>query len=304
MEFRLAEEKDTLAIKKLWSYSFESYQPYFDWYFHTIYSPQRTLGLWEKENLLASLQLAPYKMQIRGQALDCNYIVGVITSPACRGRHIGWQLMQEALAYLQKNSLPLAVLKPAASDFYYKLGFSFCYEDIIWKMPLLSIKNLLPPKNEALIQWQAIDIIDIPQNIIFLDQIFQGMNQNPAHKLNGYILRNQMNWQNYLEEHLGDGCRCWLMKRNGLPAAYLLFLLKDKQFQLREMAFIDFQAQKEAFAFIYGHQNEAENFIWTAPSWDKSYLQLTYQNGLALHPSKMGKIIHIPQTLSLISYPA
>ena len=79
VECRLAEEKDTWQVKNLWSICFDDKPAFVDWYFERYYRPEQTLGIFKDEKLLASAQVIPYTIQLRGTEVNAGYIVGVNT---------------------------------------------------------------------------------------------------------------------------------------------------------------------------------------------------------------------------------
>lgn len=295
MEFRLAKSSDTEAIKKLWAYSFESYEPYFSWYFDTIYKQDQTLCAFEGEELLASLQMIPYQLFLRGSVLPTTYIVGVITSPAARGQGIGRVLMEKAFAHLNNQNIPVSLLLPACPDFYFPLGYAYCYEEHRWQVPLTWLKKLTHSPAKGKWQEAGCNQADIET----LDSIYQNMTAGK----NGFIIRNKTNWQNFLTEFINDGGKIWLFGDEDNPQAYLLYSFKDRTFMVREMGYTSFAAQRAAFRFIMGHLNEADKLTWSAPPSDPAYLLLPFQDGITTRPFVMGNIINATSLLTAIHYP-
>ncbi|MCL2817046.1 MAG: GNAT family N-acetyltransferase [Clostridiales bacterium] len=292
MEFRIAREEDTPAVKKLWAYSFESHEPYFSWYFREIYRPERTLCCFEQGALAASLQLAPYRLKMRGQELDACYIVGVVTSPDHRGRGIGSALMGRALSELQKNGVPLALLLPACPAFYFPLGFAYCYEHNAWQIPL---ENLRPLARGGGAWREAEPENDIPA----LQAVYDAQNRGR----NGFILRSETNWRNLLTEHKNEGgfCRLWL--KDGAARGYLLYSLKDKVFRVTEMGCMDRETQGAAFAFALNHANEAARFDWRAAADDTTHLHLPQKSGVSRLPFVMGRLVDVQNAFERLSFP-
>lgn len=295
MKFSLAKSSDTEDIKKLWAYSFESYEPYFSWYFNTIYQTEQTLCAFEGQELLACLQMIPYHLFLRGSELPATYIVGVIASPAARGQGIGTVLMEQAFIHLNKQNIPVSLLLPACPDFYFPLGFAYCYEEHRWQVPLTWLKKLA--QSPAPGKWQEAGCNEA--DIEALDSVYRTMTAGK----NGFILRNKTNWQNYLTEFINDGGKIWLFSDGLNPQAYLLYSFKDRVFAAREMGYTSFAAQRAAFAFIMGHLNEADKLHWSAPPSDPAYLLLPFQDGISSRPFVMGRTINAAKLLSAIPYP-
>ncbi|MGI5891163.1 MAG: GNAT family N-acetyltransferase [Bacillota bacterium] len=292
MDFRIAQANDTSAVKELWAYSFESYEPYYSWYFDNIYQPDQTLCCFDGNILAASLQLAPYKMMLRGKPVTVCYIVGVITAAPYRSQGVAAKLMKFAYDHLRQKGIALSILLPASPEFYRKTSFAYIYEEHRFDIALKDLSLIAVPFG----RWQrgSIDSID------FLDLVYRQMTAGK----NGYIIRTKQNWHNYLQEHVGDGGKIALLQSNaGQAAGYLLYTLKDKYFHINELGYFSPQAQKSAFHFALGHQNEAQRFSWSAPIDDCAYLQLPQQDGISARPFVMGRIIDPIMALKSISYP-
>ncbi|MGI6361798.1 MAG: GNAT family N-acetyltransferase [Bacillota bacterium] len=294
MDFRIAQKSDTEKIKELWSYSFESYEPYYSWYFDTVYQPDLTLCCYDDEVLAASLQLAPYKMMLRGKELDLCYMVGVISAAPYRNRGVAAKLMQYAYTHLRNKGFAYSALLPVAPDFYRKTSFTYTYKEHRYKIKLRDLRPIAKSSGH----WHASNINE--QTISFMEQVYRKMTASQ----NGYIIRNHKNWQNFLEEHVGEGGRIALLTdETKNPAGYLLYQFKDQLFEVREMGYINRKAQKSAFHFILTHQNEAENFFWAAPASDCSYLELSSQEGIFVRPFVMSRVLDPVAALQSISYP-
>ena len=292
MELRLATVEDTEKVKELWSYSFETYEPYFSWYFSTVYRPERTLCCFKGDRLLSSLQLAPYHMNLRGKSFDFNYIVGVITSPEARGKGIASSLINKAFVDLKNHHIPLAVLKPVCPSFYASLGFIFTYEELIWQMEITRLKELALPSTG---EWQKYRGKEDDKDLYL---VYQKMVKDK----NGYIIRHDENWRNLLDEHLGEDYRLWILRQKNEPRAYLLFNLKDRNISVRELGYADRKAMLEAFHFLYHHQNEADTLDWHSNKYNNAYLDFSSTSGFTLKPSLMARIIDLPSLLKDIPY--
>jgi predicted acetyltransferase len=292
MDFRMATDNDTTAVKELWAYSFESYEPYFSWYFSDIYKPEQTLCCFDDDILAASLQLAEYRMMLRGQPVPVAYIVGVITAAPYRFQGIASRLLAFAFQELRKRGIALAILLPASPTVYGKNSFAYTYEEHRYDIDLKDLAPLAMPFGN----WRMGGLDDIE----LIDQVYQKMT---AAK-NGYILRNQQNWRNYLNEHVGDGGRIALLYDDqGQIAGYLLYTCKDDLFSINELGYASKEAQSSAFQFALGHVNEAKRFYWAAPIDDCAYLSLASQEGIAARPFIMARIIDAVAALEAASYP-
>lgn len=214
--YRWAKPADKQAVMDLWAMDFESYEPYFSWYFSNIYRPELTLCDVEGEQLAAALQLAPYTLALHGRELPVCYMVGVITDPAYRRQGRGQALLRQAHSWLQANNYAAALLYTDIPDFYAPLGYRHCYSQQTLTLPARPAPAPPPWRHGA----------DIPA----LDVIYQRMTA----RYDGYILRGKKNWRNYLDDHACDGARLLLDER-----AYLLYSQQQDKLHIIELGFSD-----------------------------------------------------------------
>ncbi|MCL1873922.1 MAG: GNAT family N-acetyltransferase [Clostridiales bacterium] len=294
--YRFAQAEETAQVKELWAYSFEHYEPYFSWYFSTIYRPGLTLGAWQEGHLLAALQIAPYRLQLRKAAVNACYIVGVSVHPAFRRQGLGGRLLAEAIAYLKLNGYDAALLLPlpGVAPFYRRHSFGYAYLEHRWQLPLA---DLAPWRHGSGGTWQ--ELTRPEQAIPLLDQIYRQMTAS----LNGYVLRDHKQWRdNILGEHASEQGHSYLLFQEEKPSAYLLYTLKDRLFAVRELGFINGKARDEALAFAFRHQSEADNFFWRAPANDLAYTHLNKPQGISARPFAMATLLNIPQLLAKIPF--
>ena len=107
---RMAEEADTGQVQALWSQCFDDTPAFVDWYFSRYYRPENTIGIFDSQKLLASAQVIPYRIRLRGTMMDCGYVVGVDTAPEARNQGYARRLLKECLE-MQRQIQPGADLR-------------------------------------------------------------------------------------------------------------------------------------------------------------------------------------------------
>ncbi len=125
MELRYAQPGDDLNT--LWQLAFHEEG---DLFFLREYDPARALVYAdERENVVSMLHWVVMDADLWGEKLKCAYILGVATHPACRGRGLARDLMEQVLFELHLRKIPLAALLPASPalvDYYAQFGFRQC----------------------------------------------------------------------------------------------------------------------------------------------------------------------------------
>lgn len=131
---RQAESTHTSLVRQLWKDVFGDKDSFLDLYFTKIYQAEQTLVCLHEGELLASMQLLPYRARVNGKTLSAAYIYAVMTSPPHRGKGYMHNLMLFAMQQLKKQEYAFAFLIPQEEylfDIYAKYGFekSFAVEE-------------------------------------------------------------------------------------------------------------------------------------------------------------------------------
>lgn len=253
--YRWAECEDKPTIMALWSEAFESYEPYYSWYFNTVFQPKLTLCDFRGTTLAAMLQIAPYTLSLRGAALKAAYLVGVITAPAFRGQGLAMALVEEAHIWLAQHGYVAALLYTDIPGFYEPLGYRHCYKRQLLDLPTAQF-ILFDKANSNQSDWRE---GSLSEDIPTLSAIYKSMT---AH-YEGYIQRNQENWRVYLGEHNCDNARLTLAKNR----AYVLYKMDKETLQVIELGFVDKLALEEALEKTthLGVSTGAKSINWPAP---------------------------------------
>jgi len=293
MKFRIMTEADRKAIQWLWAYCFESYEPFFSWYFREYYQTGNTLGAFENEKLLSCLQLIPYKILLRGQVLSSSYIVGLASYPEARRGGIIKKLLQTSLEEMRCRDHAVSLLMPSEAGFYYPYQWQFCYHHYKYHIPL---EDLRPVSEHygIFIRVEGLEKVDD------FNRIYRAFVKNK----HGYVIRSSKNWRLLFEEHKGEKGYTYLLENQGVPEGYVMYYLKDNKLLVREMAYTSVKAQKSLFQFLYNHRSQVETLEWNASFDDTTHFFLPNpKKGITLYPFLMARIVDVQRALTLISYP-
>lgn len=291
--FRWAEDKDKQAVMDLWAKDFESYEPYYSWYFSKVYRPEFTLCDFAGSRLAAMLQISPYTLQLRNMALSVVYLAGVITAPEFRGKGRGHALLTEAQRFLERQGYAAALLYTDIPDFYASLGYSHCYTRQQLELPSGEFSRLAAATDSKTIWRKGSLASDIPA----LAAIYYSMNT----RYDGYIRRNRENWEKYLGEHDCDNARLMLAEER----AYLLYAPEEEKLRIIELGFADTPALTEALAkaarlsMIAG----ATGLSWPAPLDTPRLLPQLPPDYWQAQPFVMARLISVQAVLDALSCP-
>ena len=246
LSINYANAADKPAVMQLWAEAFGDEQPYFNWYFNTVYRPKRTLCLFADGRLVSSLQYSPKQLSLHHSELPVAYLVGVATSKAYRGRGYARKLLNYIRDEL-KSSYQLLMLYTDIPDFYRPLGFTHCY--CLKRHTFLAASDMAMPQG-----WQLGSLSS--QDIALYNDIYQQMTAN----MDGYIIRNSSNWREFIEDFLCDGGSLYF-NRN----AYLLWMIDNRQCRIKE---IGYRQDKDLTAALQLARYIAAREGYPTISWD------------------------------------
>ena len=260
MKIRKASASDTEDVKALWAYCFEKpSDPFFQWYFQELYTPETVLLGEEKGQAACDLHRRPYRMSVRGQAFDTDYIVGVATHPAARGRGYASELLRSAFHLAAKEGKPFVTLMPSAASYYLPMGFGFFVHQ--WERKA-SPEHLAPLGKKPVScrvlagcgEWQE------------LASVYEAYTKDR----NGFTLRDEKSWKSHIEGQLKDGYIALVYDEKG-PSGYLFYSLDDRRMIVTEMAFANESGRKGLYSFMAGHRGSIDECIWYEPLDDHSF---------------------------------
>lgn len=260
MKIRKASASDTEDVKALWAYCFEKpTDPFFQWYFKDLYTPETVLLGEENGQAACDLHRRPYTMSVRGRRFDTDYIVGVATHPAARGRGYASELLRSAFHLAAKEGKPFVTLMPSAASYYLPMGFGFFVHQ--WERKA-SPEHLAPLGKKPVScrvlagcgEWQE------------LASVYEAYTKDR----NGFTLRDEASWKSHIEGQLKDGYIALVYDEKG-PSGYLFYSLDDRRMIVTEMAFANESGRKGLYSFMAGHWGSMDECIWYEPLDDHSF---------------------------------
>lgn len=297
MENRLIKKEEIIAVKKLWAYCFEGEEdPFYQWYFSKYFNYKNTLGGFQDNKLMTSLQLIPYNIFLRGQITPVSYIVGVATYPEARGQGGIKSLMQKAYEEMNHRKHYLSLLMPFKAGFYYPYGYEICYHQYKYNLSLEQLKYISQNRGDF---YPIKDFHDI-DSINQLAQVYREYTKDK----HGYVVRNSLNWQNLLEAQLNEKGYVYLLEKDEQACGYIFYFLRDNYILVNEIAYTSWEAQQSLLRFMYNHRSQVENLELHTSLDDLIFLQLPNpKKGVELDPFLMARIINAVKILENINYP-
>ena len=260
MQFRRATEADRKSIEALWAYCFEKPdEPFFQWYFSRVCQMDDVVVAEENQHIAADLHLRPYTLNLRGNSMPVDYMVGVATHPAARGRGIASKLLKNAFRISRSRGKSAVILMPSDASFYMPLGCSFYVQQ--WE-------------RSAAPEWLA-RIGERPEKAMTVSSpdewhILASVYEKFTEKRNGFTQRDEKTWRTFIEGQLNEGYIAVTGDETG-PTGYLCYGIDGRRLIANEMAYVSDRGRRGLYAFMAGHRGSIDRCTWYEPLDDCSF---------------------------------
>lgn len=148
---RYLETGEKTGCRSLWEEAFpEDSRQFDDYYFAEKMKDNRVLVLEEEGRIVSMLHQNPYRIRVREQVWQSDYIVGVATAKDRRHRGYMRQLLNHMMEEMWSEQMPFCFLMPADEAIYRPFGFVFIYDQPQWRLKedvALELRPLLPWKD-------------------------------------------------------------------------------------------------------------------------------------------------------------
>lgn len=260
MQFRRATEADRKSIEALWAYCFEKPdEPFFQWYFSRVCQMDDVVVAEENQHIAADLHLRPYTLNLRGNSMPVDYMVGVATHPAARGRGIASKLLKNSFRISRSRGKSAVILMPSDASFYMPLGCSFYVQQ--WE-------------RSAAPEWLA-RIGEKPEKAMTVSSpdewhILASVYEKFTERRNGFTQRDEKTWRTLIEGQLNEGYIAVTGDETG-PTGYLCYGIDGRRLIANEMAYVSDRGRRGLYAFMAGHRGSIDRCTWYEPLDDCSF---------------------------------
>lgn len=260
MQFRRATEADRKSIEALWAYCFEKPdEPFFQWYFSRVCQMDDVVVAEENQHIAADLHLRPYTLNLRGNSMPVDYMVGVATHPAARGRGIASKLLKNSFRISRFRGKSAVILMPSDASFYMPLGCSFYVQQ--WE-------------RSAAPEWLA-RIGEKPEKAMTVSSpdewhILASVYEKFTERRNGFTQRDEKTWRTFIEGQLNEGYIAVTGDETG-PTGYLCYGIDGRRLIANEMAYVSDRGRRGLYAFMAGHRESIDRCTWYEPLDDCSF---------------------------------
>lgn len=292
MEFRLAIPTDTEEVSSLWAYCFEPKEdPFFQYYFENCYEPENTMVGIEEGQLLSTVHLRQYDLNVRGTTIPTSYMIGVATHPAARRGGIGGALLLSSLEELKQRDQGITILMPSKAAFYQQYGWELYAHQWVQTLPL---DELRPMTDRSL----HFGLLNSVEQWTLLAPVYDEYTTG----LSGYAVRGETEWKRLLGSFFAEGVNVAVARNElGDIEAYCVYRLGAPEIMVSELVYISRRGQKSMLNYLYNHRSQGESIRWNEGLHDVGYR--FHPNGKTGHttmPYMMSRIVDVQTAVESI----
>lgn len=197
------------------------------------------LGCYDGDALVSQIAVYPLDMNVYGAVVPVGFVTSVSTYPEYSGQGIMSHLIRQSLARMRANGQVLAVLYPYSIPLYRKFGWEIVSNKISYTVR----DNQIPAKEApGTVRRVGHDSADL-----------KGLHEEFARQTHGCLFRNALAWDEYWRWDEDDTTVAVYRDVNGRPQGYMVYLVKDDVMHVKEMIYLNREAQKGLWEYIHAH---------------------------------------------------
>jgi len=272
MKIRYAKKSEKEMAIKFWKDSFKDSEEQIKFYFDNIYSEKNYLVLENNSKIVSSLHENDYIFNFNNESVKSKYIVGVSSDITMRNKGYMSKLLISMLEISKKKSMPFVFLTPINPKIYRKFGFEYFSNIEYYNFSIEELANFkLPSNNYSYIE------INEENKKLYLKDLIKVYNSNMEDKF-CYLERDDFYFDKILKEAISDEMKIFILYKNKVASAYIIFGLYEENIEIRECMALDGISYKEILALIYGYRDYYKNVSLASPN--NSNLEFLFENQL------------------------
>ena len=287
---KAAKAVENQRARKLYEEIFDEDSPAFVDYYFRVKAAENEIFVVEneKQEILATLHLNPYKMMFCGEKAKTNYIVAVATRADCRHQGMMRSLLQASLQEMYRREETFTWLMPAAEAIYRPFGFRFIYE----KNKMTVTADVLQ-RAETDENWQIHSDQEVSRDIFCeeakkedLAELACFAEKQLSKLAEVYTVHDIAYFEQRMQEVECEGGSLILIRKEKEICGYFLALKKDRE--AWEIVVED-AVQKKAFPAVF-HWFGASEEKCTFTAFPQIWEQYAQSENV---PAIMGRIVHL-----------
>ena len=200
------------------------------------------LGCFDKDMLIAQFAAYPLKMNIYNAVYPIGFVTSVCTYPEYTGHGIMKRLMVQSLTNMRNNKRPFALLYPYSIPLYHKLGWEIVSNKISY-----TITDRQIPQRKI--------TTGFVRRVAWENEDFKSLHSHFASVTHGCLFRNALAWEEYWRWDEDDTNVAIYYSDQGVPYGYMVYLIKSDVMHIKEMIYLNREAQQGLWAYIRAHES-------------------------------------------------
>ncbi|WP_427170419.1 GNAT family N-acetyltransferase [Fusobacterium nucleatum] len=272
MKVRYAKKSEKEIAIKFWRDSFKDSEEQIKFYFDNIYNEKNYLVLEDNLKIISSLHENDYIFNFNNNSIKSKYIVGVSSDITMRNKGYMSKLFISMLENSKKKSMPFIFLTPINPKIYRKLSFEYFSNIEYYNFSVEELGNFKLPSGN----YSYIEINEEDKNL-YLNDLIKIYNTNMKDNF-CYLERNDFYFDKILKETVVDKMKTFILYKNKIASAYIIFGLYEEKIKIRECMALDSISYKEILALIYGYRDYYKNVSLASPN--NSNIEFLFENQL------------------------
>lgn len=291
MKIRYAKKSEKEIAIKFWKDSFKDSEEQIKFYFDNIYNEKNYLVLEDNSKIVSSLHENDYIFNFNNESIKSKYIVGVSSDITMRNKGYMSKLLISMLQNSKKKDIPFVFLTPINPKIYRKFGFEYFSNIEYYNFSIEELANFKLPNND----YSYVEINEKNKNL-YLNDLIKIYNTNMRDNFS-YLERNDFYFDKILKEAISDEMKAFILYKNKMASAYIIFGLYEENIEIRECLALDNISYKEILALIYGYRDYYKNVSLASPN--NSNLEFLFENQLNIE--KIVKPFMMMRVLNLLA---
>ena len=272
MKVRYAKKSEKEIAIKFWKDSFKDNEEQIKFYFDNIYNEKNYLVLEDNSKIVSSLHENDYTFNFNNESIKSKYIVGVSSDITMRNKGYMSKLLISMLENSKKKGIPFVFLTPINPKIYRKFDFEYFSNIEYYNFLVEELANFKFPKDN----YSYIEINEKNKNL-YLDDLIKIYNFNMKDNF-CYLERDNFYFNKILKEANSDEMKTFILYKNKVASAYIIFGLYEENIEIRECMALDSISYKEILAIIYGYRDYYKNVTLASPN--SSNIEFLFDNQL------------------------
>ena len=226
----------------------------------------------DNSKIVSSLHENDYTFNFNNESIKSKYIVGVSSDITMRNKGYMSKLLISMLENSKKKGIPFVFLTPINPKIYRKFDFEYFSNIEYYNFLVEELANFKFPKDN----YSYIEIDEKNKNL-YLDDLIKIYNFNMKDNF-CYLERDNFYFNKILKEANSDEMKTFILYKNKVASAYIIFGLYEENIEIRECMALDSISYKEILALIYGYRDYYKNVTLASPN--SSNIEFLFDNQL------------------------